>query len=175
MSIKATMTVALLVSNSAFAQERPIAPMNPKSLEDCSVFQRQQVDYSKIALEKSKGCSKGQHASKSKSYVSFMPTCGGTKVTAYTACQSAFEASWCAWAGFGQNYKTCVEKVSGESRERKKLNDELKRQTERQNELRRALQSERCGTASVFPRADSQCKQTNAPRANDATRVPGLE
>jgi hypothetical protein len=136
--------------------ERPAPPATPHSIEDCKVFEAKQVEFAKAAQKASEDCYTRQLSAKSGVYVSFPPSCGGVPITAYSACKQEFEAAWCSWNGFGDQYNACVKTTGAKTLERIKLDEDLARQLEIQETIRRELRLDHCSGGPAIP--DSTCK-----------------
>lgn len=136
--------------------ERPSPPATPKSIEDCKAFETKQVEFSKAAQAASHDCYTKQISSKNPDYVSFVPACGGTAITAYRACKQEFETAWCSWVGFSDQYAACMKATGGKSLEKIKLDQDLARQKQNQDIIRRDLRLDHCASGPAIP--DSRCK-----------------
>jgi hypothetical protein len=153
-----TVIATLLGLRAVQAAERPQPPNAPQSTEDCQAFQRRQVEYSKAVIGISSECNRRQLAAKSQEFVSFTPSCGGLKVTSYRACSQEFDASWCAWIGFIQQYNECMKTVDYKSHDQKEFDEEQRRLKENQDRIERQLILEQCKKDSVFPKVpDAKC------------------
>jgi hypothetical protein len=93
------------------ADDRPVPPANPKSLEECRAFQRRQTDYAHIAIQKSRECSERNRAANNEDVALYMPSCGGNLLSSFRSCLELTDAAWCAVAGVSEKINACFEKA----------------------------------------------------------------
>ncbi|KJC44527.1 hypothetical protein UP06_18860 [Bradyrhizobium sp. LTSP857] len=104
-------------------------------------------------LKDSKDCSERNWKAKSNDFVSFAPSCGGVKITAFRECQTVSDASWCAYNGVGQKYRACMQQAL--AAERKPFDDDVAKDKERRAKIATELLRQQCSANTVLPKPEA--------------------
>lgn len=178
---------------SLAADDRPVPPADPKSEEECRAYQRQQIDYARIALQKSRECDARNRATNNQDVVLYQSSCGGGVLSAFSSCRELSDAAWCALAGMSEKMSACVEKASAAEQKRltnARAQNEQQKQIEAEkllqgqgaaaergtDDLRRSLQGERelasrSAQDAAAARRDVETHTASAAKAsNDASQ-----
>ncbi|WP_271597591.1 hypothetical protein [Bradyrhizobium sp. CCBAU 45384] len=140
---------ALVVPASyVVADDQPIPPAEPKSQQECTTYQRQQIDYAHAAAQKSRECSEKYRTAKSDDIVLYQSSCGGNILSAFKSCRALSDEAWCALAGVSDKVSACLAKAG--AAEQKRLTEVLA-----QSEKQKKVETEK------------------VPRRNDAARDSG--
>src|SRR5215831_646683 len=110
--LSTTFLVSVLIApvSSLEADDRPVPPADPKSREECRAYQRQQMNYADIAVQKSKECSARNREANHEDIVLYHASCGGNVLSAFSSCTELADAAWCALAGVSEKMSACFEK-----------------------------------------------------------------
>jgi hypothetical protein len=111
LSVAFLLSVLIAPVFSQAADDRPVPPADPRSLE-CRAYQRQQIDYAHIALEKSRECSARNQAANNEDIVLCLPSCGGDILSAFRSYRQLSDAAWCALTGVGKKMSDRLEKAN---------------------------------------------------------------
>jgi hypothetical protein len=118
LTVSFLLSVLIAPASSVAADDRPVPPVNPTSQEECSTYQRQQIDYAHIAAQKSKACSETNRAAKNEDIVLYQSSCGGKVLSAFRSCRELSDRAWCALAGMSEKTSACFEKASAAEQKR---------------------------------------------------------
>src|ERR1700756_3093529 len=94
------LSVLIASVSSLEADDRPVPPADPKSEEERHDFQRHQINYARIDVQKSRECFARNRAANNEDIVLFRPSCGGNELSAFKSCTELSDAAWCALADF---------------------------------------------------------------------------
>jgi hypothetical protein len=96
---------------SLAGDDRPVPPADPKSLEECRAYQLQQIDYAHVAIQKNRECDARNRATNDEDIVHYLPSCGGSVLSAFRSCRELSDAASCALAGMSEKMSACFEKA----------------------------------------------------------------
>jgi hypothetical protein len=114
------------------ADDQPIPPAEPKSQQECTTYQRQQIDYAHVAAQKSRECSEKNRTAKNDDIVLYQSSCGGKILSAFKSCRELSDEAWCALAGVSEKVSACLAKAG--AAEQKRLTEVLA-QSEKQKRV----------------------------------------
>src|SRR5579872_2577695 len=183
------LSVLIAPVSSLAADGRPIPPAEPKSQEECRAYQRQEIEYARIAVQKSRECSARNQATNNEDMVLYPSSCGGNVLSAFRSCTELSDTAWCALRGLSEKMSACFEKAS--AAEQNRLTDALAQNEEQKkieteklpqgqdavaesdaDDLRKSLQQRREGVSWLEPdvaaaRRDVETRTAPAAKAND--------
>ncbi len=117
-SVAILLLVLIAPVASLAANDRPIPPTDPKSPEDCRAYQQREIDYSRVAIQKSRECFAKSQAANNEDMVLYQSSCGRNVLSAFRSCRELSDAAWCALAGVSEKITACFEKVDAAEQKR---------------------------------------------------------
>lgn len=132
LAITLLLSALVIPASSLVADDQPIPPADPKSQQECTTYQRQQIDYAHVAAQKSRECSEKNRAAKNDDIVLYQSSCGGKTLSAFNSCRELSDEAWCALAGVSEKVSACLAKAG--AAEQKRLTEVLA-QSEKQKRV----------------------------------------
>jgi predicted RNA-binding Zn-ribbon protein involved in translation (DUF1610 family) len=154
--IEIVLCVYLLGSSTfVLADGAPPPPIDPKSTDECRVYQSKHIEYMKTVQQSSKACSDNGWKMRDPKFVTFVPSCGGAAITSFENCKQLSDAAWCSIAGFGQKYGSCMKKAIVS--ERRPLDNALEKNEQQRGKEAFRLLRETCASETALPKPEA-CK-----------------